>query len=160
MSGLFRWMTAFVLSIPVAFAVVGAAVDHPAARWMVVVAGALAILFAFTYLWMRPSHFEVSSTQLTVVFPLRRIDLARAGVSDAAVISAADFKHRFPRPLRVGVGGLWGGFGLLYTKAGRVQFYISRADGLVLVEFDDREPLLISPVRPNEVVEAVLERAD
>lgn len=55
--------------------------------------------------------------------------------------------------MRVGVGGLWGGFGWLWTqRQGALEFYISRSTGLVLLERPAGRSLLITPDRPAEFV--------
>jgi hypothetical protein len=52
--------------------------------------------------------------------------------------------------MRIGVGGLWGGFGWLWTaKKGFLEFYISRAEGLILIELRQGNPLLITPENPE-----------
>ena len=52
-------------------------------------------------------------------------------------------------------GWLWGGFGLLWTRPKTFEMYVSRADGLVIVERDNGRPLLLTPERPGEFVRAV-----
>lgn len=47
--------------------------------------------------------------------------------------------------MRIGIGGLWGGFGWLWPGRGLVNFYVSRSDGLVLIERMSARPLLITP---------------
>ncbi|MEW5742564.1 MAG: hypothetical protein AB1938_26840, partial [Myxococcota bacterium] len=66
---------------------------------------------------------------------------------------------RFGWALRVGVGGLFGGFGWLYTSKGWVEMDISRTDGLVLLTFSNRIPLLVSPEAPAGFIVAVREAA-
>ena len=57
---------------------------------------------------------------------------------------------------RIGVGGLWGGFGWLWTRGrGMVEFYVSRTDGLVIVERRGGRALLFTPQDPEEFVDAL-----
>jgi hypothetical protein len=54
---------------------------------------------------------------------------------------------------RVGAGGLWGGFGWLWTeKRGIVQMYVSRTDRFVWIERGAERPWLISPENPEAFV--------
>jgi hypothetical protein len=60
------------------------------------------------------------------------------------------------RRTRIGVGGLWGGFGWLWTtRRGLVEFYVSRADGMVLIERRGARPLLITPADPEKLLRAL-----
>jgi hypothetical protein len=57
---------------------------------------------------------------------------------------------------RVGVGGLWGGFGWLWTsRRGLIDMYVSRGDGLLMVERLAGRPLLITPEHPDEFSRAL-----
>jgi hypothetical protein len=56
------------------------------------------------------------------------------------------------------VGGLWGTFGWLWTsRAGLVDVFVTRTDGLVLVTSREARPLLITPADPDAFVRAVSE---
>ena len=58
--------------------------------------------------------------------------------------------------MRVGAGGLWGGFGWLWTqRRGIVQMYISRTDGFVWIERVGDRPWLITPAQPSAFVRAL-----
>ena len=58
--------------------------------------------------------------------------------------------------VRVGAGGLWGGFGWLWTqRRGIVQMYISRSDRLVWIERINDRPWLITPEQPEAFVQAL-----
>jgi len=57
--------------------------------------------------------------------------------------------------MRIGVGGLWGGFGWLYTSKGLLDFYASRTDRLVLVRLRARRPLLVTPETEERFVAAL-----
>jgi hypothetical protein len=58
--------------------------------------------------------------------------------------------------MRVGAGGLWGGFGWLWTqRRGIVQMYISRTDGFVWIERIGDRPWLITPDEPEKFVRAL-----
>ena len=59
------------------------------------------------------------------------------------------------KTMRIGVGGLWGGFGWLWTRRGLVNFYVSRSDGLVLIERRTARPILITPEKPEMMLQAL-----
>ena len=68
-------------------------------------------------------------------------------------LSRKEFKARFGLSARIGAGGLWGGFGWLWTsKGGILDFFISRTDDFVLVERREQRPLLVTPSEPDEFV--------
>jgi hypothetical protein len=63
--------------------------------------------------------------------------------------------------IRVGVGGLWGAFGSLWTsRRGSVEVYVSRTDGLVWIERRVGRPLLITPTNPEGFLRALGIAAD
>jgi hypothetical protein len=56
----------------------------------------------------------------------------------------------------VGAGGLWGGFGWLWTeRRGIAQMYVSRTEGLVWIERRGGRPWLITPEEPEAFVRAL-----
>ncbi|MBI3924532.1 MAG: hypothetical protein HY319_03245 [Armatimonadetes bacterium] len=108
------------------------------------------VLYAAVYLAWRPSRFEISPAELCIRFPIRRRTVPRGSIRTAEPIDSKQFRERFGRAVRVGVGGLWGGFGWLWTSKGWVEFYVSRTDAFVLLEREGMIPLLITPERPEE----------
>ena len=58
--------------------------------------------------------------------------------------------------MRVGAGGLWGGFGWLWTQRyGMMRMYISRTDGFVWIQNVSDWPWLITPETPEAFVRAL-----
>ena len=115
-------------------------------------------LYAWIWLRWRPSGFEVSADGLTIRFPLGRRQVVARDIASVRVLAVATFREEFGLALRIGVGGLWGGFGWLWTsQRGLVEFYISRLDGFVLVERRAGRPLLVTPQSPEELVDALSE---
>jgi hypothetical protein len=57
--------------------------------------------------------------------------------------------------MRIGAGGLWGGFGWLYTRKGLLDLYVSRTDRFVLVRRRIGRPLLLTPERDEAFVDAL-----
>src|SRR5262245_28762657 len=72
-------------------------------------------IYAWIWFWFRPTRFEVSADALEVVWPMRRERLPRASLSEVVIIDTAELKRRVGWGMRVGAGGLWGGFGWLWT---------------------------------------------
>jgi hypothetical protein len=101
--------------------------------------------------------FEVAADGLRIRFPLRTRAVPAREIAGVRLISGAAFREEFGFAVRIGVGGLWGGFGWLWTaKRGLVELYVSRLDGLVLVERSrGAAPLLLTPTDPEELVEAL-----
>jgi hypothetical protein len=122
---------------------------------MVLAPGALlapTVLLGLIYVWVwlrfRPKAFVIHSDRLEVVWPLKRRQIPRAGIQDVRLITAADLKREVGLGVRVGAGGLWGGFGWLWTqRRGIVQMYISRTSDLVWIERGAERPWLITPER-------------
>jgi len=116
----------------------------------------LVALYGWVWLHMRPSRFVVHPHAIEVVWPLRRRRIARAGITDARIVGRGELRAMTGAAARVGVGGLWGGFGWLWTqRRGIVQMYVSRTDGLVWIERGAERPWLITPESPEAFVQAV-----
>jgi len=146
-------LTWALLALPLVFVLAAARTWQPP---LALVAGLLALLYLGVYLYMRPTRFEITPRDLILRWPIRQETIARSEVVAANVLSSAEARARLGLAMRVGVGGLWGGFGLLVTRrAGTVRMYLSRTQPLVLVEFRNRRPLLISPIEPDEFVLAL-----
>ena len=140
MDGLFRWLTVVVLLLPVVFL----------AHWLLrPVAAFLVLVYGSVWCW-RPRRFLASPGRLVACFPLRtKVFEDIVGVEP---VTRAEMTRRYGTQLRVGAGGLWGGFGYLWSRKGWVEFYISRLDRWVLIERRAALPLLISPVDPEALV--------
>ena len=97
-------------------------------------------------------HQEV----LEVIWPLKRRELPREAIVNARVIDAQELRAEIGTGMRVGAGGLWGGFGWLWTKRrGIVQMYISRTDRFVWIDCASGRPWLITPEQPEAFVHAL-----
>jgi len=113
-------------------------------------------LYAAVWLACRPSGFSVSAEGLDVVFPAWTRSLSAASLLGAHAITSQAFREEFGWAMRIGVGGLGGGFGWLWTKRrGMLEFYVSRLDGLVLIERREGMPLLVTPEEPARMAAAV-----
>ena len=147
-----RIMTLVLLALPVLFvlsAVFGRAL---------LIAPTILLIAIYSWVWLRfrPTQFVVNQDALEVLWPLKRRQIARDSISDIRIVNGRDLKPQIGWGLRVGAGGLWGGFGWLWTqRRGIVQMYISRLNDLVWIDRKAGRPWLISPERPQEFVHAL-----
>lgn len=116
-----------------------------------------ALLPAAIYLWVwlrfRPTRFVVRPDALEVIWPLKSRRIPREAIAGVRLIDREELRREIGSGLRVGAGGLWGGFGWLWTrKRGIVQMYVSRTDGLVWIERTRGRPWLITPEEPETFV--------
>jgi hypothetical protein len=125
-------------------------------RPLVVPALAVAAVYAWIWLRFRPTRFVVHPGTLEVVWPLKRRVLARRGIESVRLVDARELQREIGWGLRVGAGGLWGGFGWLWTKRrGIVQMYVSRTDRFVWIERRGERPWLVTPEQPEAFVRAL-----
>ena len=157
MSPAIRWLTLALWLLPALFGVLALASRFPMGWFPCAV---LLALYAAVWLACRPKGFEVSGAGLDVVFPTWTRSLPASGLRRARRISSAAFREEFGWAIRIGVGGLWGGFGWLWTsRGGMLELYVSRLDGLLLVERQPGRPLLITPADPDRMLQALGARA-
>ena len=153
MSPLIRGLTIFLLTLPLFFGGY-ALVWRQGSAWIIVLF--FLVLYVAIWLWCRPSSFIVSPSQLAITFPLWQRRIAIKAVYSVRLIDQKLFQQEFGWALRVGVGGLWGGFGWLWTRRrGLVEFYISRLDRFVLIEHSKGKYLLITPEKLEQFVDVM-----
>ena len=116
-----------------------------------------ALLVVGLYLWVwlrfRPTRFIVAPDVLEIIWPAKRLRMRRDGITGVRLLGAADLRREVGFGMRVGAGGLWGGFGWLWTaRRGIVQMYVSRTDGFVWIERGHERPWLITPDEPDAFV--------
>jgi hypothetical protein len=151
MSGFIKGLTLALWAIPIGMFLSALRSPSP----LMPLSLTLFFLYGAVWLWWRPARFDVSAEKLNVVFPSRRRSILRADIVRARVMTKQEFHQEFGRAIRIGAGGLWGGFGWLWTSRGLVDFYVSRSDGLVLIERRTARPILITPTKPEMMVEAL-----
>jgi hypothetical protein len=116
----------------------------------------LVAIYSWVWLRFRPTQFVVHQDLLEVIWPLKRQRISRDSISNVRIVNGRDLKSELGWGIRVGAGGLWGGFGWLWTqRRGIVQMYISRINDLVWIDRPAGRPWLISPERPQEFVQAL-----
>ena len=149
MSPLIWTLTLVLFAVPVVFLTQSAV----AGGWLALPAFLLIAIYAWVWLWFRPTLFVVHPGEVEVIWPLRRRQLPRDEILEVKLIDKTDLRRKTGWAMRVGAGGLWGGFGWLWTeKRGIVQMYISRTDGFVWIERSDERPWLITPEHPTTFV--------
>jgi hypothetical protein len=149
MSAVIASLTLLVIAIPIVL--VGSSVFVPDSPLLVPGALVFTGIMAVWCFW-RPSHFRLDDDGLLVVFPLRRRRIPWSSIAGATTLDQRGFRQRFRWGLRIGVGGLWGGFGWLWTAQGLLDMYISRLDRWALVERRGARPLLVNPHPLDEFV--------
>ena len=152
MSPLIRVLTLVLLALPPALAVISIS-DTPL---LAVPALVLAAIYAWIWLRFRPSRFVVHSQVLEVIWPLKRRELSCDEISNVRLIDGQTLRTETGWAMRIGAGGLWGGFGWLWTKRkGMVQMLVSRTDGFVWIDRKAARPWLITPENPEDFVRAL-----
>jgi Bacterial PH domain len=147
-----RRLTLAVTVLPLAFAI--AAVFGVPLLW----APALSLLLIYLWVWtrFRPTAFVIHPHALEIIWPLKRRQIRRDQISGAHLIDGEELRRQVGRGMRVGAGGLWGGFGWLWTsRRGIVQMYVSRLDRFVWIERGSERPWLITPERPELFVDTL-----
>jgi len=147
MSGSIKVITYIMEAIPFLLVYLGFAIDNPG---LFILAIFFLLLLAGVWLWMRPTHYIVDDKSMTIVWPLRKYIVLRSGISSVRILDKTDVKKELGFALRIGVGGLFGGFGLLWTRRrGLIRFYITRLDNFVMIDRRNRRTLLITVDDPK-----------
>ena len=145
-------VTLVLLALPIAFfvAVLSGASLHPAPGLLVVA------VYVWIWLRFRPVRFVVREQSLDVVWPLKCRTITRDSIVSVQLLDRERLKEEIGWGLRMGAGGLGGGFGWLWTRRrGIVQMYVSRTDGFVWIERKQGRPWLITPDHPEAFVRAL-----
>jgi PH (Pleckstrin Homology) domain-containing protein len=147
-------LTLFVLALPVVLFVGGMRVrPSPAGSLLLGCAGVVLALYAYIWLWMRPTGFDLEPAVLRIVWPARQRDIPRSDILSARILDRRALRDEIGWGGRIGAGGLGGGFGMLWSsKRGLLDMYVSRIDTFVLVERRRGRPLLITPAEPERFV--------
>lgn len=152
MSRLILVLTAGLLALPIVL------LANVASGKRALAAPALVVVAVYAWVWLRfrPSRFVVRPDVLEVVWPLKRRRIPRRDISDLRLLDGEGLRREIGWGLRVGAGGLWGGFGWLWTRRrGIVQMYVSRTEGFVWIERTSGRPWLVTPERPEAFVRAL-----
>lgn len=113
-------------------------------------------LYGAVWLSCRPLCFVIAADKLDIVFPIWRRKILLNTIAGAKILDRDAFDREFGWALRIGVGGLWGGFGWLWTQhRGLIEFYISRLDFFVLLDRQVGKSLLITPEALEQFVATI-----
>lgn len=111
------------------------------------------LLSAVVWFVLRPTRIEVDEGAVSVVFPVRRIRIAREEITGVSQLQRVEVTERLGRPWRIGAGGLFGTFGFTWTyKRGWMPTYVTTTDDWVLVERRGAPPVLLSVRDPETFV--------
>ncbi len=152
MSTIIRGLTGVLLGIPLAFF----AITLVGTSRLVGPAVLVVTIYSWVWLRFRPTMFVVRQDVLEVIWPLKRHQIARVNITEVRTLDNNELRREVGWGVRVGAGGLWGGFGWLWTqRRGIVQMYISRTNDFVWIECTSGRPWLITPEHPDAFVQAL-----
>ncbi len=153
MSAFIRALTLVMLALPVAF--IGTALLGPSS--LLFGPGVVLIaIYAWIWLRFRPSRFVVAPDAIDVHWPLKHRRIPRSSIRSVRKVDNKELRDIAGFGMRIGAGGLWGGFGWLWTqRRGIAQMYVSRTDGYVWIERGEERPWLITPDDPDGFVRAL-----
>ena len=152
MSAAIWGLTLFSLTIPVGM-LVGVYLGY---KLLLLPFYFIAGIYILIWLYFRPTRFVIMPRYIEVHWPLRRRQIDRSGIDAAQLLDTKTLKKNVGWCARVGAGGLWGGFGWLWTQnRGIVNMYISRTDSMVWIERRNNRPWLITPKHPQEFIAAI-----
>jgi hypothetical protein len=152
MSPLILVLTLILLAIPVIL------LANVALGRSLLAVPALLVIGIYVWVWLRfrPSVFIVRPDVIEVAWPLKRRRIPREDIANVRILQQGELRREVRWGARVGAGGLWGGFGWLWTsRRGIVQMYISRTDQFVWIERKNGRPWLVTPEEPEAFVRAV-----
>jgi hypothetical protein len=145
-------LTLVCVAIPVVLYRAGASVRVPAHHVLVGVTVLIAALYVVIVLWMRPTAFVIDPDGLEITWPVRTKHIAASHIVRARVMTMRELKAELGFIMRVGAGGLFGGFGYAKTQLGLLELWVSRTDRIVYIECEGRRSLLITPEDPERFV--------
>lgn len=149
-----RAMTFGLYALPLVF--LAAAIPASPAR-AVLIGTAVFILVLYAYVWlrMRPSRFEVGPEGLRIVWPTHSQQISASSIVAVEELGRQEFIDRYGWGIRIGAGGLWGGFGRFKTPQATFSLYTSRTDRYVVVQRTEGLPLMLTPETPERFVAAL-----
>jgi hypothetical protein len=150
-----RVLTGVALAVPVGLLCAAMLSAPPARGALLAVVACVALLYTGVWLAWRPTRFEIDGVSLRIMWPMRVRAIARRTIGQARTMTGRQLRDRYGLGLRIGVGGLWGNFGLLKTRATTFSMWVSRTDRLVVVDVAGARPLLVTPEEPDRFVEAL-----
>jgi len=152
MSPIIRSITMLLLALPLGFLVAALS----GARIHVLPCFIVLALYGWIWLRFRPRFFVVTHQSLNVIWPLKRQEIPRESISTVRLLNRDELKQEIGWSLRVGAGGLGGGFGWLWTtRHGIIHMHVSRTDRFIWIERKHDRPWLLTPDQPERFRQAL-----
>jgi len=155
MSGDVRALTGIALVAPLGLVLAVGLAQDPIRGTLLGATVFVVLVYAAVWLLGRPTAFEVDASGLRIRWPLRSRRIGAGDLAGTEILSRETFRRDFGWGMRMGAGGLWGGFGWLHTRKGLLDLYVSRTDRFVLVRRRAGRPLLLTPERDEGFVGAL-----
>jgi hypothetical protein len=112
MSLLIWMLTLVLLAVPAVFFSTAMVGRH----LLTVPALCIVVMYVWVWLRFRPTRFVVYPDRLEVRWPLKRRSIPRKDIAAVRLIDKRALHSETGWGMRVGAGGLWGGFGWLWTQ--------------------------------------------
>ena len=110
---------------------------------------ALLLIYFGTFAF-RPINYTLTKDKLIIHRLIIDIKIDRDRIKSVSLIEKDKIRFSFRR---FGVGGLFGYFGLFINmKLGKMTWYATRRDRIVLVLIDDNKKIILTPNEPDKFV--------
>lgn len=102
-------LTLILLLVPVAM------LGYAVLACMAFIGPSLFVVLVYAWVWLlfRPTGFVIHPDALEVVWPMKRRRVSRSSIQTVRLIDRDALKREIDWGIRIGAGGLWGGFGWL-----------------------------------------------
>lgn len=150
MDTLLRVFTLICYAIPLAFAGVALRAPAPISTLMFGVGAFVVALYAVVWCWFRPRAFTITPGGLEIEWPMRRRSIPASAIASARILTKHELREELGAIVRIGAGGLWGGFGLARTRRGTHELWVSRVDWMLWIQCEGHRSLLITPEEPQQ----------
>jgi hypothetical protein len=149
MSPIVLAVTLVLLALPFVFIIAA----WCGARILILPATLVTALYVWIWLRFRPCSFVVRDKFLGITWPLKHQEIPRESIVSVRLLDRDALREEIGWGVRIGAGGLGGGFGWLWTQRhGIVQMYVSRTDRFVWIEREHDRPWLVTPEQPEVFV--------
>lgn len=102
----------------------------------------LVVTYGFAYVY-RPMSYTLTSQDLVIHRPVSDVTYPRETLESVQRIPKENLKFTIRT---FGVGGLWGYYGQFYNSVyGKMTWYLTRRDQLVLIKTTNKKTILLSP---------------
>lgn len=107
-----------------------------------IITSILIVTYVSAYIY-RPLGYTITDNQVIIRRPWRSVIVERKSIKTAQIISKDQLKFTIRT---FGVGGLFGYYGKFYNSVyGKMTWYLTRRDRLVLIKTVDNKTILLSP---------------